>query len=179
MNPKRFILAAATVLAIAFSMISLAPAASAADSGYTSTTISIDKPTVAPGAAVVITGSGFQAGSTVTLSILNAQNEEIITQTVQADASGNVSATVTVPQGASGVMSVSLTGTGTNGNPLTLNGGFTVADDAPVDPTPVPVPTALPYTGSNTSGLLLVGSAVALAGAGLVLVSRRARTRQG
>src|SRR6185312_7434460 len=67
-------------------------------------TIKTDQLDYPPGSTVIITGTGFQAGETVTLQVLHdptggddATDPSHLPWTVIADGSGNVSSTWTVP----------------------------------------------------------------------------------
>jgi uncharacterized protein YfaS (alpha-2-macroglobulin family) len=51
-------------------------------------TVSTDKPDYAPGETVVITGSGWQAGEIVSLTIVESDGDQPWNTTVAADASG-------------------------------------------------------------------------------------------
>src|SRR5258706_13388156 len=67
-------------------------------------TISTDQADYAPGSTAIITGTGFQAGETVTLQVLHyptccddATDPSHLPWTVVADGSGNVNSTWLVP----------------------------------------------------------------------------------
>ena len=93
-----------------------------------------------PGKTVTVTGSGYAPFSTVTLAIYSTP--QVLT-TVVTDASGNFTATVTVPAGlAAGSHTLVASGVDSSGALRYVNLAVTVHGDAPAAPT-------LAYTGAD------------------------------
>ena len=124
---------------------------------------------VEAGKTMVVSGTGYQPGSTVTVLIYS---EPQVLTTVVADASGNFTATVTVPAGlAPGQHTLVASGVDTLGNQRFTTLAVTVSAAGTATVT-VTVPK-LASTGADV-GLPLAGGIVALAlGGGLIVASRR------
>lgn len=121
------------------------------------------KAQVAPGKTMTISGSGYAPNSTITLAIYSTP--QVLT-TVVTDASGNFTATVTVPEGLeAGTHTLVASGIDSSGNVRYVNLAVTVSAGGAA---------ALAYTGADIA-LPLTGGLVAVAlGGALVVVRRRA-----
>ena len=120
------------------------------------------KSTVAPGKTMTVSGSGYAPNSTVTLAIYSTP--QVLT-TVVTDASGNFTATVTVPAGlAAGNHTLVASGVDSSGNVRYVNLAVTVSGSGAA---------TLAYTGADVV-LPAIGGLVAVAvGGGLIVASRR------
>jgi hypothetical protein len=134
-------------------------AAGAVDYPATSGGLAVSSSSVAPGGRVTISGGGFAPGAQVQITVASTPT---LLATVSADGSGSIQATVTIPSNLEpGTHTLSATGANPAGGTLVLTSTITVS--------------GLALTGSNTG--VLVGVALALLGAGvlLVVVTRRRR----
>jgi LPXTG-motif cell wall-anchored protein len=123
---------------------------------------------VVAGKTMVVTGSGYAPGSTVTVLIYSSP--QVLTTTV-ADASGNFTVTVTVPAGLpAGQHTLVASGVDTNGDQRFMTLPVTVAATGVAT---VAGP-ALPYTGADVLLPGLAGLGAVTVGAGLIVVRRRA-----
>ena len=121
------------------------------------------KSTVAPGKTMTISGSGYAPNSTITLAIYSTP--QVLT-TVVTDASGNFTATVTVPAGlAAGNHTLVASGVDSSGNVRYVNLAVTVSSGGKA---------TLAYTGADVVPPALGGLAAVALGTGLILVRRRA-----
>jgi LPXTG-motif cell wall-anchored protein len=125
---------------------------------------------VVAGKTMTVSGTGYMPGSTVTVLIYSAPQ---ILSTVVADASGNFTATVTVPAGlAPGQHTLVASGYDTNGDvryttmAVTVSAGGAATVSAP----------KLANTGADVTVPALGGIATLGLGAGLIVLSRRRRT---
>ncbi|NEK84208.1 fibronectin type III domain-containing protein [Blastococcus saxobsidens] len=134
-----------------------APATLPKSSGALSTTKGAVK-TLAPGASVTLTGGGYLPGSTVTLLMYSTPT---VLGTTVADASGNISATVTLPAG-SGNHTLVAGGVDPSGAPHNLTMAVTLKAGA-----------GLANTGADIALPLAGGAAALLLGGGLLVASRR------
>jgi hypothetical protein len=129
--------------------------------------------TVAPGASVTVTGDGFKAGSTVTLTL---DTGGAILGSVVADGSGKFSVQVTIPGGASGSHNIVATGVDPSGAPHSQSTLLLVQAGA-VEGSRVASPVvhsgSLPFTGSNVDLMVAVAVALLLLGGAFVRGSRR------
>jgi titin len=125
---------------------------------------------VEAGKTMTITGSGYEAGSTVTLLIYS---EPQVLTTVVADGSGNFTATVTVPAGlAAGQHTLVAAGVDRFGNTRYTTLAVTVSAPGAATLVTSAAPK-LAATGADV-GLPLAAGLVTLAvGAGLIVASRR------
>ncbi len=115
--------------------------------------------TVSAGGTVTLTGGGYLPFSTVTLVMYS---DPVVLGTTEADADGNISATVTLPAGISGEHTLVASGVDPSGQPHNLTMAVTVAAGA-----------GLPNTGASIA-LPALGGLVALgAGGGLIFAARR------
>jgi len=146
-------------------------------------------PGFAPGDSVrsgnlqtLVTLTDLSPGSTVSVVI---HSEPIVLATGFADANGNFSQYVTIPANTpAGSHAITVSGIDANGNPVersvyfSLNANGEVTAISTTEPTPDPTSTngALPFTGSNSSEMLILGAGAALIGSGMALTARR-RTR--
>ena len=121
--------------------------------------------TVAPGKTMTISGSGYAPNSTITLAIYSTP--QVLT-TVVTDASGNFTATVTVPAGLeAGSHTLVASGVDSSGNVRYVNLAVTVSSSGAQDAT-------LAYTGADIALPSIVGLSAVSLGGGLILVRRRA-----
>lgn len=132
-------------------------------------TATVADSTLIPGQTVAVSGGGFAAGSTVTLS-LNPGGTALGSDTVDADCT--FSTTVTIPTSVLGTsFTIQASGTDPSGNARVLSAAVTVgAADAAAG--------GLPTTGSNsTQPLTVAGIGLVLIGAAAVVVVRRRRSQ--
>jgi hypothetical protein len=128
---------------------------------------------VEAGKTMVVTGTGYQPGSTVTVLIYSTP--QVLT-TVVADASGNFTATVTVPAGlAAGQHTLVASGVDTNGDQrfVTLPVTVSAAGVATITATKTTV-AKLAYTGADVVPPAIGGLAAVALGTGLIVLRRRA-----
>ena len=131
-----------------------------------------------PGQQIVVVGDGFLPGSTVFVIMYSTP---VVLATPTVDADGSFRQAVTVPASlAAGEHTLVASGVDLAGDPRSLTMPVQVAG-APVPPvgTPVAAPVAdLAYTGTSTEVVptALVGVAVLVLGAGLVVAGRRRRS---
>jgi titin len=119
--------------------------------------------TVAAGKTLTLSGSGYAPNSTVTLAIYSTP--QVLT-TVVTDASGNFTATVTVPAGLeAGTHTLVASGVDSSGNVRYVNLEVTVSAGGTAK---------LAYTGADVLVPALGGLAAVALGAGLIVVRRRA-----
>ncbi len=125
-------------------------------------TITSNDTNVTPGQAVTFTAQVFAPGSTVTFTLFSAP---VVLGTATANSSGVATLTASIPSGtAIGAHTVEATGTGTNGQPLTVVLSLTVSTSG----------TGLPITGSsNTTPMTQWAIGAIAAGGLLVLVAKR------
>jgi LPXTG-motif cell wall-anchored protein len=136
--------------------------------------------TVAQGGTFQLTSSGWAPNASLTGTL---NSTPVSLGTFVADASGNVSQTITVPAGfAVGAHTVTLTGAVTGvATAVTASVPITVvAADAATTPTTAASTTTvatgtLPVTGSETGGLVELGLVLVGTGAAVLGVSRRRR----
>jgi titin len=122
---------------------------------------------VVAGKTMVISGTGYQPGSTVTVLIYSSP--QILT-TVVADASGDFTVTVTVPAGlTAGQHTLVASGVDSSGNPRFTTLAVTVSTSGVAT---VAIPK-LAATGADVTAPLLGGLAALAVGGGLIVVSRR------
>jgi hypothetical protein len=119
--------------------------------------------TVAPGKTITVNGTGYAPNTTVTLAIYSTP--QVLT-TVVTDASGNFTATVTVPAGLeAGNHTLVASGVDPSGNVRYVNLAVTVASTGKAQ---------LAYTGADVALPSIVGLLAVSLGAGLIVVRRRA-----
>jgi LPXTG-motif cell wall-anchored protein len=123
--------------------------------------------TVVVGQSVTLTSKTFLAGSQVTFTMFSAP---IVLGTATANSSGVATLVTAIPGGvAAGSHRVEATGTGTNGQPLTVSSTITVGGTGG---------TNLPTTGSANTRPMTQIALGALAGGGLlVFLASRRRSR--
>ena len=159
-----------TMLALTLAALLTAPGvASAGTYGATEdATVSDSNP--APGEPFTFTATGFQANSQVTITV-NTDNATITpagttAQTVTANANGVARATITID--VEGRYTISASGTGADGQPLTVSETVVVGDGVAGSGVISDGGESLPRTGSEGvqaqlwagAGLLLVGAAL-------------------
>jgi LPXTG-motif cell wall-anchored protein len=111
------------------------------------------------GSTSTVTGIGFRAGATVEVWV-HSTPTLVGTATVGSD--GTFSAEFTFPAGVpAGAHTVEVRGPDTNGNARAIAVGVTFENGS-----------ALPSTGTNSFDILLIGAAVLVAGAILVMLQR-------
>ncbi|MCW2705827.1 MAG: exported protein of unknown function [Blastococcus sp.] len=121
-----------------------------------------EKSTVAAGKTMTISGSGYAPNSTVTLAIYSTP--QVLT-TVVTDASGNFTATVTVPAGlAAGSHTLVASGVDNSGNVRYVNLAVTVSAAGTA---------TLAYTGADVVLPAIGGLVAVVVGGGLIVASRR------
>ena len=119
--------------------------------------------TVAPGKTITVSGSGYAPNSTVSVAIYSTP--QVLT-TVVTDASGNFTATVTVPAGlATGSHTLVASGVDSAGNVRYVNLPVTVSSSGKA---------TLAYTGADVAVPSIIGLVAVSLGAGLIVVRRRA-----
>lgn len=140
-----------------------APAAPPAASAPLSTGTGSDAP-LTTGQQLTLTGSGYLPFSRVTLIIYSTPT---VLGTVTTDASGAFRATVRVPSSLpAGAHSLVASGVDPSGTPRYLRSDVTVTS-------PAGTGDSLAWTGFDATGPVLAGGLAILAGAGLLLLSRR------
>lgn len=158
------------LLAAASAALLLAVAAPAGAQPYTpgAGSLTLSTSSSPPGGPVTATGSGFAAGTTVTLTI--ASTPQTIGTTV-ANSGGGIQATVTIPSNIpAGGHTISATGLDPAGATLVLSAPITVTGAAAA-----PSSSGLAFTGTNALRFGGIALVLLLAGGGLVLVTRRRR----
>jgi LPXTG-motif cell wall-anchored protein len=123
---------------------------------------------VGNGASTTVSGSGWQAGSTVALTIASTP-QSLGSATVQSD--GTFSKDVTLPCVESGTHTITASGTGSDGTSQTATSTISVTGSCSSSGG-----GTLPHTGSSAAALFTVAAAVGLLGAALVIVTRRRRS---
>jgi LPXTG-motif cell wall-anchored protein len=167
---------------LAFSAVALAAPAGAAglSSAYPPPVVGLQLSTsvVVPGQTIGVTGEGWAAGSTVTLTFFS---DPVTLGTTVPNASGDFSSSVTIPANAAlGTHTVQATGASLANPavPLTLTASLTVVASTAAPAAAAPAPShPLPLTGWDTRGPLLGGLALLIIGTGAVLLSRNRRHR--
>lgn len=136
----------------------------------------VDDTTVTLGGQLTITGSGWQAGSQVTLTLFS---EAQTLGTAQVGQDGTFSTTVTVPSDLRpGRHTLRISGTGEDGQPRTEDITLQVEPAAPPDDQPPrQQPPALATTGVNSWLGAAAGLGLLAAGAGALLAARRRQAR--
>jgi hypothetical protein len=151
------------ILAVVVGCSVLAAAPALAQYGGTDQGVTVSDSSPAPGQALQVGGCCFEPGSTVDIVIRSTP--QLLAQ-VDADATGQVSATVEIPSDiTSGNHTITLSGVGTDGNALTLVQRLVIpgaADDR------------LAITGAALG--TMIGAGVILIGSGLILTRARRRT---
>lgn len=144
-------------------------AASAAPYGTTTATVGLSTTAPCAGGTMSASGSGFGAGESVSL-VLNSEPQSA--GTVQADADGRFSASVTIPAGLTGRHVLTATGASTGS---VTSGSFTIV--ASCDATPVAAQGSsgggLAYTGVPAYALAAGAILLLLGGAVLLFLGRR------
>jgi hypothetical protein len=162
---RRFAIAATALLLLLFG----AQAVLAAYGPSGSLTLSSSTSTA--GAAVGVSGDGFDPGSNVQVTI---HSTPVLLTTVAADGSGNFSATVTIPAGFDGLHQITATGLDPQQSVLVLQSSINLTS------------TGLPSTDtvlSNATGssdlaiLALSGAGTVLLTAGVLFATRRMTAR--
>ena len=159
------------VLALAASVLLVVAAAPAQAQDYPAgPTLTVDRPSVSCGQAVVISGKDFLPDTEVTLTV----GGEVI-GTAMTDSQGSFSFTWTVPCTLSGSVTVTATD-----QQNTLSVALTVGAAGGPSPTTAPRPASsgtLPRTGSDSDVLVRAGLLLVAAG-GLLVLSTRKRSRE-
>lgn len=171
----RKMLAASAVAGAVF--VALPATAALADSYKNRDGSTINNTTPQAGGSVTVHVGGFASGSSVTIE---AQSTPIMLGTFQADASGWVDATVTVPSTLSGSHHIVASGTNSLGAPVVVSLPITVSQAGVTQPTATPTesnPTSfLPRTGSNTMSIVLAGGVLMIVGGAAVVATRKRQT---
>lgn len=133
--------------------------------------VAVSDTTPAPGQPITITADGFLPGSTATFTLFSAP---VVLGTATVNAQGVVSLTATIPANTTpGAHRIEVSGTGANGQPLTVVQNITVTGAA--------AGSNLPTTGSDTSIPLTQVAIGVMAFGGLMVVmanKRRNASRQ-
>lgn len=142
----------------------LAFAASANAAPYTNqATISVSTQNPAVGGSLTISGDGFAADETVSLT-LHTQTYNLGSATT--DVSGRFTATVTLPAGVSGAHTIVATGLSSGQTTsITITIGSSVSSSASSG--------GLPNTGVAVLGVGVVGAALLIGGAAMLVVGQR------
>jgi len=144
------------------------PAAAFAYGGQPETMTTVNSAVVDPCNSIVVTGSGYQPGETVTLLLASTS-----LGTTTADTTGAFSSTVTVPQGTA-AGPYSLVSTGSSGD--TSSTGVTVGTGGCGVTLAAVSSGGLAFTGADIAALVGVGAVALGLGGMLLLVTRRRRT---
>jgi hypothetical protein len=139
----------------------MAPAAMASYGGDGG--ITVDDSTPKAGASITIDSDGWKADSEVTITL---HSDPVVLDTVNADGTGNVSATVALPANTpAGAHTIELTGTDADDAPRTASVAITVsAADG----------SSLPRTGAAIAAMLGVGLVLFVVGSALSAARKRA-----
>jgi LPXTG-motif cell wall-anchored protein len=140
--------------------------------------LTVSSTSVSVGGSVSIAGTGFEPGSTATVTV-RVRNVGITDNfAVVADASGNIGASVKLTS--SGQTTIVVTGVDADGAPHVLTtvveAASTGAAAPPLGLGPSPK-RGLPDTGANIRTPLVLGAALVLGGVGALLSTRRRRRR--
>ncbi len=151
-------------LVIVAALVGLVGVQQAAASPYSggSSSATVSDPTPAPGQTVTVSGAGFAPNSTVTV-VLDPGAAGLGSAT--ASGAGAVSASVVIPASASGTRTIVLSGTASNGSPLSLSVAVNIggaADD-------------IPTTGSDVMQTVVLAVGAIAAGAFLWVAAARRR----
>ncbi|MGQ0433935.1 MAG: hypothetical protein ACT452_16185 [Microthrixaceae bacterium] len=126
-------------------------------------TLTANDTTVAPGDPITLTAQTYQVGASVTFTMFSAP---VVLGSATANSSGVATLTTTIPAGTtSGTHRVEATGTGANGQPLTLVLSITVG------------PAGMPVTGTaNTTPMTQIAIGALAAGGLLMLMANKRRS---
>ena len=126
--------------------------------------LTVNKTNLAPGEALTLTGSGYTAGATITITI---ESTPLVLGTTVADGTGAFTTTVSIPTTfAAGRHTVKATGEGAGGSTIVLSAAVTVASSG----------SGHPFTGANVGPPVLVGVGLILVGMVLIVTVRRRRS---
>ena len=163
------ILALAVMLLVAFG-------AAPAFAQYEPNSMTLDRIQTTPGGQFSLFGGYYAPGSDVRIDF---NSTPVTLGTIVASAEGTITGTFSTPAGATlGAHTVTATGTGLDGQPLTLSAAIQVVASAANPTTVTPTTGSLPTTGSSNTGLLVAGGAALLAVGGIFLVTSRRAHRQ-
>jgi hypothetical protein len=132
-------------------------------SSYTiSGPLSVSDTTVVPGQQVTVSGSGYEPGATVEVTLTSTP---VLLTTTTADGGGAISATVTIPLGTDpGAHTLSATGAAPEGDTLVLSAEITVEGGSV---------GAIAFTGTDAFSLGVIAVAAVAVGSLLVFATRR------
>jgi LPXTG-motif cell wall-anchored protein len=139
--------------------------------------------TASDNGTISCSGDGFKPGSDEEFSIASTPT---VLGHATADASGHVTLTAPLPGNITpGTHTVTVSGIGANGQPLSLSTQVLVsaaaaanaARNAGVAPATTAPGSNLPRTGSDNSGLIRIGVLLVALGGGAVLVTRKRRAQ--
>lgn len=163
--------------------ITIFPPGVAVPSTTTTTTTTTTVPakasssSVTAGGQITLSGNGWKAGSTVTLTL---HSDPVSLGTATVDASGAFTKTVTIPADTTaGTHTISISGTDPAGAPrtvsltITVSAATTAASTAPSTAASTAPTNQLPRTGSSSMPMTLAGLALLAVGGLLVLQGRR------
>lgn len=155
-------------------LFATAGAAHAGDGYADDDTLTISDSTVEPGDAVTATAQTFLSGAQVTWTLFSAP---IVVGTSTANAAGVATITFTVPNVPAGTHRLEATGTGADGQPLTVATTLTVTGAG--TGTGTGQGGGLPKTGSDSAVPMTQIALGAIAGGGLlVLLANKRRTNR-
>lgn len=165
---------------------------------------SVSTTEVRPGETIVFQGGGFMSNSSIDIVLVQGSGSSdeqaaadpasspfsavqaqagssaaISLGTVQADASGNFTAEVVLPDVAPGSYVLEARGVDPNGNPLTVALPITVLGDSAAAPSaaaPAQTSGALPYTGTTAGRWVIIGLGMLALGVAAVWGARRNRS---
>ena len=134
--------------------------------------LTVSNATPSAGGEITVSGEGFAPASPVQITIASSPQ---LLATVESDASGAFSATVTIPASLSGQHTISATGTDAAGSVLVLTAVIEVAASTvpPTDTTPLP---GSGRTGSDGLVLAIAGAGIALMTGVLLLTTQKRRS---
>jgi hypothetical protein len=166
----RYLTILACLTVVACGLIA-APGRGAAYPPKSCPTISVSTTQPVADQQVVVTGSGFAAGESVTLTLHSAGSADVQLGTVTADASGHFSMSVTIPPSPSGSWQLTAVGAVAASCTASIQLGFAGEHSN------VPPPGGPSSTGVDVALILAV--ALVMIGAGVIsLLAARSRSRR-
>jgi LPXTG-motif cell wall-anchored protein len=137
-------------------------------------TVGTTSSVVPDGGHTMVTGTGWQAGTTAALSVASTPQS---LGSVKVRKDGTFSKNVKLPCLEAGSHTISAAGTAADGTANTASTTITVngACDPPADPPADPPSGPLPHTGSDVASLLMLVAGMLTLGAVLVIATARRR----
>jgi hypothetical protein len=150
-------------------LLGMTGVASAQDYPPQGNDVAVSDGSVEGGQSITVSAQIFQPGTPVSFTLFSAP---VVLGTATADANGVATLTATIPAGvAPGTHTIEASGTGANGQPLTVTQSITVADAS------TGAGSNLPSTGSSSTIPMSRVALAGIAGGGLlVLLANRRRT---